>query len=162
MKSLRNFLLESKQIQDFPIKWLDVNFSEEDSDMYHDDALEDFQSLFDKMNAGCVVFYTGPKSIKAKRNTNLEYYDAFPDIYVIEQTLGEESDKGFVVTFEDEYTLGVSYYISGPLPAPKWYIRFVKDAENDVKDDVEDGKEPKDFIKIPRSFYTFPDDYPEN
>lgn len=156
MKSLKDFIIENKI--EFPITWFDVDFSNDDSEIYTDEAVEDICDLYEQLNACCIAVFKGPKSVKAKRNTNLELVGVYPDLYIREQLLGAKADKGFVITFEDDETLGITYYISGPLPSPMYYVKFVKGDREDVYDDYENGQEPKDFIKIPKGWYTMPNE----
>lgn len=141
MKSLKNYILESQ------IKYPYVLFMDEDGTDNQQEA--SFIDWLDEMleKGESIIVYEGPKSSSAKRNTGLEFNEAsFDTEYFASQCLRKSNQYGFEATLEDEYTVGVSFMISGPLPTTKYYVRICKlDCEDAEKTEP---KFPNDFVKF--------------
>lgn len=138
MKSLKNYILESQR------KYPCVLFMDEDGTDYQQEA--SFIDWLDEMleMGESIIVYEGPKSASAKRNTGLEFYDALFDVEDFEsQYLKKSNHYGFEATLEDEYTVGISFVISGPLPTPKYYVRICK-----IDSEETEPKFPNDFVKF--------------
>lgn len=144
MKSLIEFIKEAKD--KFPITLFDV---EEGNEAYEEDVKSYLNECTEKSGVKSVVYYNAPKEASRKRNTGLTMDSAHPaDMLYFWEQIVSKADKGYVITQEDDYTLGVSFRISGPLPTPKNYIRFSKLDFEDIEDDGKDPKFPGDFVKI--------------
>lgn len=144
MKSLVEFIRENKD--KFPITLFDV---EDRDDAYEEDVKSYLNECTEKSGVKSVVYYDAPKEASHKRNTGLTMDSAHPvDMLYFWEQIVSKADKGYVITQEDDYTLGVAFKISGPLPTPKNYIRFSKLEVEDIEDNEQDPKFPGDFVKI--------------
>ena len=155
MKSLIEFIRENetkitsfiKEAKDkFPITLFDV---EDGDEAYEEDVKAYLNECTEKSGVKSVVYYDAPKEVSRKRNTGLIMDSAgYTDMLYFWEQIVSKADKGYVITQEDDYTLGVAFRISGPLPTPKNYIRFSKLDFEDIEDDGKDPKFPEDFVKI--------------
>lgn len=144
MKSLVEFIRENKD--KFPITLFDV---EDRDDAYEEDVKSYLNECTEKSGVKSVVYYNAPKEASRKRNTGLTMDSAHPaDMLYFWEQIVSKADKGYVITQEDDYTLGVAFKISGPLPTPKNYIRFSKLEVENIEDNEQDPKFPGDFVKI--------------
>lgn len=141
---IASFIKENKD--KFPITLFDV---EDRDDAYEEDMKSYLNECTEKSGVKSVVYYDGPKGASSKRNTGLTLDSAHPaDMLYFWEQIVSKADKGYVITQEDDYTLGVAFKISGPLPTPKNYIRFSKLEVEDIEDNNKDPKFPGDFVKI--------------
>lgn len=151
MKSLKDYML-SESVKDEPEVLFDMDESSYDDEDSIGAELELFKDYLNKCEelsgVNSVIYYKASTSIRAKRNTNLEFDEATTDTsYLFEQILSK-MDYGYVITLEDDYTLGVTAIISGPRQSPSYYIRFSTVTEDEILDDDVDPKFPDDFVNI--------------
>ena len=147
MKSIIEFIREAQQ--KYPIVFADVKA--EDDRIDWDDAIDNLETELEG-NGGAIVVYESPKSVRAKREPNEnKIYSISNDAGELVELIRKHSDNGFRITYENEYTLGISFYISGPLPPPLYYVRVTKDSYYDVMDvddELKDLHFPQDFQKL--------------
>lgn len=114
-----------------------------------EDLKLDLEQLFSSTNSQSIVVYECDKRASAKRMTGLTFYDCLDtvdDLY--DFLIKHDGYGGFVVTLEDDYTFGVSYKISGPLPTPLYYFRFVNLEKIEIEEDGINVDDVKFFNKI--------------
>ncbi len=143
MKNIKQYI--SEQISSkFPMQLHDIE-TEDDAE----DLQLDLEQLFSSTNSKSIVVYECDKRASAKRMTGLTFYDCLDTVDDLYDFLIKHNGYGgFVITLEDDYTFGVSYRISGPLPTPLYYFRFANLEKIEIEEDEIDVYDMKYFNKI--------------
>lgn len=153
MKTLKEFIKENLLLESNNSKdcLYDFFYDDDHEETDFDDMKDDIDNVMSKYGTMCVVFQDHGSSSKE----NYEYYDLIDGDNIIEEYIQKRKNSDhFKIYIMDEYTLGITYAISGPEQSPLFLFRILKDKYQEA---FEDGDfDEKDAFKSYKYYEKLP------